>query len=131
MTKIFWRSIHYLRTGAGILAFPFTLLTFLTVAYDNLSFVGDVFGSFLNFILVMLPFFALGIGVFGWYWLKKSKFYKQELEIGVEVNPFQNKRLTPIAIPSFKALIRFFDREGVDCSEMKTLLEKTLKENKK
>jgi len=125
LNKIFWRSVHYLRTGAGILAFPFTLLTFLTVAYDNLTFVNDVFGDFLTFLFVMLPFFALGIGMFGWYWLKKSKFYKQELEIGVEVNPFQNKRLTPIATPSYRAFIRFFDREGVDCSEMKELLRKT------
>ena len=125
MKNILWRSVHYLRVGAGVLSFPFTLLTFLTVAYDNISFIKDYFSSFLDFMFTSLPFFALFIGLFGYYWLKKSKFFKQEIEIGVEVNPYQNVKLTPVGTPTYKALIRFFDREKIDCKEMKEILRRT------
>jgi hypothetical protein len=125
MNRIFWRSIYYLRAGAGVLGFPITFLTFITVAYDNLTFVQSFFGGFLNFVLVSFPCFVLFIGIFGWYWLRKSKFFKQEIEIGVEVNPYQTKKLTPVAVPSAKALVRFFKKEGVDCHELEDLLSRS------
>lgn len=125
MNRIFWRSIYYLRAGAGVLGFPITFLTFITVAYDNLTFVQSFFGGFLNFVLVSFPCFVLFIGIFGWYWLRKSKFFKQEIEIGVEVNPYQTKKLTPVAVPSAKALVRFFKKEGVDCHELEDLLTRS------
>lgn len=125
MNRIFWRSIHYLRTGASVLGFPITFLTFITVAYDNLTFVQVFFGSFLNFVLVTLPVFVLFIGLFGWYWLKRSKFFKQEIEIGVEVNPYSSEKLTPVAVPTAKALVRLFKKEGVDCHELEDLLKKS------
>jgi hypothetical protein len=125
MNRLFWRSVYYLRAGAAVLGFPITFLTFITVAYDNLSFVQSFFGSFLNFVLVSFPCFILFIGFFGWYWLKRSKFFKQELEIGVEVNLYQTEKLTPVGVPSAKALFRFFKKEGVDCHELEALLERS------
>ena len=124
INRIFWRSVYYLRAGAAILGFPITFLTFITVAYDNLTFVQLFFGSFLNFVLVSFPCFVFFIGLFGWYWLRKSRFFKQEIEIGVEVNPYQTEKLTPVAIPSAKALIRFFKKEGIDCHELESLIKK-------
>jgi hypothetical protein len=123
--RIFWRSVYYLRAGAAILGFPITFLTFITVAYDNLTFVQLFFGSFLNFVLISFPCFIFFIGLFGWYWLRKSKFFKQEIEIGVEVNPYQTEKLTPVAIPSAKALVRFFKKEGIDCHELEYLIKKS------
>lgn len=125
MNRMFWRSVYYLRAGAAILGFPITFLTFITVAYDNLTFIQSFFGGFLNFVLVSLPLFILFVGLFGWYWLKRSKFFKQEIEIGVEVNPYSTKKLTPVAVPSAKALVRFFKKEGVDCHELEALLKRS------
>lgn len=125
MNRMFWRSVYYLRAGAAILGFPITFLTFITVAYDNLTFVQLFFGSFLNFVLVSLPLFVLFVGLFGWYWLRRSKFFKQEIEIGVEVNPYSTVKLTPVAVPSALALVRFFKKEGVDCHELEELLERS------
>lgn len=122
---MFWRSVYYLRAGASVLGFPITFLTFITVSYDNLTFVQELFGSFMNFVLVSFPLFILFIGLFGWYWLKRSKFFKQEIEIGVEVNPYSTEKLTPVAVPTSKALVRFFKKEGVDCHELEALLEKS------
>ena len=125
MNKMLWRSVYYLRAGAGILGFPITFLTFITVAYDNLTFIQSFFGGFINFVLVSLPLFVLFVGLFGWYWLKRSKFFKQEIEIGVEVNPYHSEKLTPVSVPTSKALVRFFKKEGVDCHELEALLKKS------
>ena len=125
LNRMFWRSIYYLRSGAAILGFPITFLTFITVSYDNLTFVQLFFGSFLNFVLVSLPLFVLFVGLFGWYWLRRSKFFKQEIEIGVEVNPYSTRKLTPVAVPSALALVRFFKKEGVDCHELEELLKRS------
>jgi len=123
LNRMLWRSVYYLRAGAGILGFPITFLTFITVAYYNLTFIQSFFGGFINFVLVSLPLFVLFVGLFGWYWLKRSKFFKQEIEIGVEVNPYHSEKLTPVSVPTSKALVRFFKKEGIDCHEPEALLK--------
>jgi len=124
---VFWRSIHYIRVGSGVASFPLTLLTFLTVIYDSTSMIQSFFGSFSSFVGWMLPFLALSLGVWGWYWLKKSPFFKQEIEIGVEVNQYQTNKLPPVGIPTALAVKLLLDNHNLKCPELNELLERSTK----
>lgn len=125
LKRIFWRSVYYLRVGATILSFPFTLLTFLTVIYGNITFLQEVFGGFTEFVLITGGVATILIGFFGYFWLKKSKFYKAEIEVAVEANQYQTKKFTPVSIPLTEALVALLEKEGIDCSKVKEIIARS------
>jgi hypothetical protein len=120
--RLIWRGFYYMRAGASVLGFAFTFLTFITVTYDNLSFVSNFFGGFIQFALVTSGFVAVGLALFGHYWLKKSRFYKEEIEVGVEANPYQNCKVSPNGVPFWEAMVQLMEKEGIPCEDAKEML---------
>lgn len=108
------RFFYYFRIAyATYLGLLLGVISFLTTTYylaiQNIPFLKGVFPGFIEFSIVtffiVTPF---GIGL-GWWHLKHSPFYRSEQEIGVEANPYLNKKLSPVTIPSnilFEALLR-------------------------
>jgi len=123
--RLMWRGFYYMRAGASVLGFAFTFLTFITVTYDNLSFVSGFFGGFIQFALVTSGFVAIGLALFGHYWLKRSRFYKEEIEVGVEANPYQYEKLPPNAVACWKTVEAIAKNLNIECNELSNIIKKS------
>lgn len=114
-SRLFYRAVYYMRVGASIATFPLTLSTFVRVFYPNLDLI---------FVFV-IGCFALTTTLIGYVWLKKSYFYKAEIQIGIEANPYQIDKYPPVSIPMAEAMMQFLEKQGIDCSKVKEILERS------
>ena len=110
---LFKRWLYYLRTGATLISFPLTLGTFVKVVYPDFDLV---------MVVLLIGIVTLATAM-GYFWLKKSGFYQAEIDVCVEANQYQSKRLVPTTIPMYEAFVEFLEKQGVDCSMIKLLLK--------
>ena len=106
------RGIYYLRTGATIVTFPLSLGTFVKVVYPKTDLIT---------LFLLLSIIGLAVGV-GYMWLKKSGIHQAEIDVVVEANPYQNIRFVPNVISIYEGLTELFEKNNIECEEVKTLL---------
>ena len=127
--KIVTRSFYYVRIAAGISSFPLTLLTFATVIYYNLVantvFLKEFFPHFWMFIIVSFICLYALLGIFGYYWRKKSEFWTAERDVDVETDPYQTSKLAPLSIPMWENFAELFEKNGIDTSIIRGVIEKS------
>lgn len=124
--RIIRRSFYYIRTGNAIGFLPITLFSTASFIYYslvvNVSFLKDAFPNFIWFFAGSSFLIILYCGLLGYFWLKRSKFYKQEIEIGVETNPYSYDKIPPNGIPFWEIMVAYLEKQGEDCSDAKRIL---------
>jgi hypothetical protein len=98
-SRLIFRSWYYFRLGYGtyltfLLGFASTLVTVYYLAVRNMPTLLDVFPHFGEFaVLATVVGVPLSVAI-GWVHLKRSGLYTNEVDVGVEANPY-NYKLTP------------------------------------
>jgi hypothetical protein len=114
------------QTGSSLGGLPLSLLNFATIFYYNVivsvTWLSGLFSNYIYFVLAAGIGFPLFFGMLGYIYKKRSGFYKGQIEIDVEANPYQIGVLTPVAIPCWEMLTEVADKLEIDTLEMKKLL---------
>jgi len=115
------------------LSFPVAFIGYASSIYylaiRNLPFLDGIFPHFYTFIiasLFILP--PLGI-LLGWLHYKKalSSFFKAEMDVQTEANPYATRIVTPVNIPSMKIMVQLARKHGIDTSEVDKIIRETEK----
>jgi len=111
-TNIGWRSLHYMRIGSAIAGFPLTLATFVRVFYPELDLI----------FVTIIGVFAFSTMLVGYIYLKKSKFFKAEVEITAEANPYAMDKVTPVNLSLWETEVLTFQaiKELAEMHNIKT-----------
>ena len=123
--KGFLRSIAYIKRFYGVASIPLQFLTYTSIIYDKI--ISEIpallrlvpeYGSFLgwSFLLVFVFIYV------GYLYTKKSRFVIEEIEIGIEINPYMKNKIPVVHIPVYKAYIQLFEKNGINVDDMKQIL---------
>jgi len=115
------------------LSFPVAFIGYASSIYylaiKNLPFLDVIFPHFHIFVVIslfVLPPFGI---LLGWLHYKKalSSFFKAEMDVQTEANPYATKITTPINIPPMKVMTQLAKLHGIDTSEVDRIIEETEK----
>jgi hypothetical protein len=120
--RLMYRSFYYLQIGASLAVFPFTLLTFITLVYENLTFLKTFFPNFATFALSTIGIVAVFLGILGYGYKKKSMFFKAQRNVDVEADPYCTILVVPREIPFWEAQVELLEKHEVDCTQIKRIL---------
>lgn len=132
LKKALLRSWFYFRTGYPIyLSIPVALISYASAIYylaiEDIPVLKALFPKFHIFLLsalLVLP--TLGI-LLGWMHYKRilSPFYRAELDVQVEANPYAQNIVSPVNLPLFKVLSQLAKMHNVDTSELDAIIERS------
>ena len=134
LKRIVLRSWFYFRQGYSLyLSYPVSFAAYATSVYylavKNIPFLEMLFPHFHTFIIVAL--FALPIvGIaLGWAHFKRllSPFFRAEVDIGVEANPYAMEIMTPVNLPWMHVLSELAKQHGIDTEELDKIISRTEK----
>ena len=124
--RLIRRGLYYIQTGASLGGLPLALLNFATIFYynaiANIQFLKEIFTNFYLFTIIAGVSFTLFFGCLGYIYKRKSKFYTSQVEVDIDANPYMTIKITPNSIPIYESFCELFEREGIDCESVKTLL---------
>lgn len=132
LKRVFTRSLFYFRTGyAYYLVFLMNLATTSSVVYylvvNNVPIMKEIFPSFRAFLLAVV-FAGIPLGVFiGYLHFKRLPFYRSELDVQVEANPYAMRIATPASLPLYRTLSALAKKHGVDARELDEVIARTEK----
>lgn len=126
------RSIYYFRTGYGLyLTFPLAFISFVSTVYylavKNIPVLENLFPHFLLFILFTLLFIPPISVLVGWMHFKRllSPFYRAQLDIDTEANPYAQRIVGPVNVPYLKVISELGKLHGVDTSALDKIIRET------
>lgn len=132
--KLFLRSWFYFRFGySTYVSFPTSLIAYASSIYylaiQNLPFLHNFFPHFYVFILFALVVLPPASAFFAWMHFKRvlSPFYKAELDIGVEANPYSMTITTPVNLALFKTVSDLAKQHGIDTWNLDKIISETEK----
>jgi len=130
--RVILRSWYYFRVGySTYLSLPISLVGWSSAIYylaiKNLPFLESLFPRFHYFVtfgIIVFPPLAICLG---WCHFKKlfRSFFKAELDIHVESNPYATEVVTPIVLPRLKLLRQIAKQHGIDTSEVDLIIERS------
>ena len=127
--KGFLRSVAYIKRFYGVASIPLQFLTYTSIIYDKI--ISEIpallrlvpeYGSFLgwSFLLVFVFIYV------GYLYTKKSRFVIEEIEIGIEINPYMKNKIPVVHIPVYKAYIQLFEKNGINVDDMRKILANSI-----
>lgn len=127
--KGFLRSIAYIKRFYGVASIPLQFLTYTSIIYDKI--ISEIptllrlvpeYRSFLgwSFLLVFVFIYV------GYLYTKKSRFVIEEIEIGIEINPYMKNKIPVVHIPVYKAYIQLFEKNGINVDDMRKILANSI-----
>ncbi len=115
------------------LSFPVAFIGYASSIYylaiKNIPILNELFPYFHVFIVVSLfTLPPLGI-LLGWLHYKKilSSFFKAEMDIQTEANPYATEIVSPVNLPSMKIMVELCKMHGIDTSEVEKIIQETEK----
>ena len=126
------RSWFYFRQGYGLyLSYPVAFAGYASSVYylavKNVPFLAMLFPQFHTFVIAAL--FAIPFaGVFlGWAHYKKvlSPFFRAEVDIGVEANPYAMEISTPVNLPGMRVLSELAKQHGINTEDLDQIILRT------
>ena len=130
LKKAFNRSIAYIRRFYNLISIPIQFLAYTSIIYNQIIIKVDLLYSYLDSYSVFLLYSILLVFVFiylGYLYTKKTKFVIEEIEIGVEINPYMNYKISKVQIAGYEAQISLLEKHDIDVSKMKKILKASLK----
>jgi len=129
LNKAFNRSIPYIKRFYGLASIPIQFIAYTSIIYNQIIIKVVWLSIYFNSYSVFLYYSFLFVFVFiylGYLYTKKTKFVIEEIEIGVEINPYMNIKIPKVQIPTYRGLIKLFEKNGIDVKDMKRILENSL-----
>jgi len=130
LKKAFNRSIAYIRRFYNLISIPIQFLAYTSIIYNQIIIKIDLLYSYLYSYNVFLLYSILLVFVFiylGYLYTKKTKFVIEEIEIGAEINPYMNYKISKVQIAGYEAQISLLEKHDIDVSKMKKILKDSLK----
>ena len=108
------------------------MATFATVIYYdlivNVHFIHQFFPNYWEFLLASFVGMYMTLGLFGYYWRKKSVWWKASRDADVGTDPYQTEKLTPVSVPLWECLLELCRKEGVDVSQVEEIIKRSKEE---
>ena len=109
-------------TPLSIVNMATTIYWLAIVKYDVIH---NIFPSFTDFVVIGVICYYIGNGIFG-YWYLKSRFYKKgDREVDIENDPYSTTKVPPVTAAMWKIAVDFYEKQGLDCSEVRKILERS------
>jgi len=129
LKKAFHRSIPYIKRFYGLASIPIQFLAYTSIIYNQIIIKVNLLYHYFYSYNIFLGYSFLFVFVFiylGYLYTKKTKFVIEEIEIGVEINPYMTNKIAKVQIPTYKGLIELFEKNGIDVQDMKRILRNSL-----
>ena len=121
------RSFYYFRQGYSLVTLPFAFLSWSTTIYylavERSEVLAGLFPEFMGFLWVGSMLTVPACIGFGYLFIKKSWFFRETFEITREVNPYANWKIQKVTLPFWVASIEMWEAHGIDCTELRRIVE--------
>lgn len=125
----FNRSIAYIKRFYGIASIPIQFLAYTSIIYNRIIIKVNLLSYHFYSYSIFLCYSFIFVFVFiylGYLYTKKTKFVIEDIEIGIEINPYATNKITKVQIPTYRGMIALFEKNGIDVTDMKKILENSL-----
>lgn len=110
------RALYYIRQGYGLASLPLVFFGYASSIYylaiENVPFLHRFFPSFSSFLLLAGTTLPIGCGFLGYFYMKRSWFFREAAEISTEANPYSTIKVAPVMVPIYKLWYEFAVKEG-------------------
>lgn len=132
--RIILRSWFYFRQGyATYLSPPFAFIGLVSSIYylaiKSTPFFADLFPHFYEFIVFCIFTIAPASIFVAWMHYKKalSGFFKAEVDIQVEANPYSMTIVSPVSLPGMRVVSALGKLHGIDTTDLDKIVAETEK----
>jgi len=129
LKKAFNRSVSYIKRFYSLASIPIQFLAYTSIIYNQIIIKVNLLNHYFHSYSIFLYYSFLFVFVFiylGYLYTKKTKFVIEDIEIGIEINPYAINKITKVQIPTYRGMIALFEKNGIDVTDMKRILENSL-----
>jgi hypothetical protein len=124
--------MFYVAQGWGrYVTWPVTIAAYTSSIYylaiKSLPLLEAVFPSFYRFAMFAVFSIVLTSGILGWMHYKKvlSGFFKAEVDIQIEANPYSMTIVAPVSLPWMRVLSDLGKLHGIDTTDVDKIVSDT------